>query len=235
MSLLGNAVLVNWGGVVESKELNYNTWHSLEHMPERISISGFLRGCRAIGIKGTDVNHKYFMMYEAVEKGVFESKEYLERLNDPTDWTKSILSNYLSPSRTICDVIYSQSMGFGGFLGTIRFLHDKIEDEFEIDRIKTFTRNMTKLSGITGVNLLLGDKNFGQIKTEEKKFRSSQGKNDQIISLAIILEGLGFDFLKKAVNKLKSNLKLTEGDLLIINFYQCQHIITKTDLNTKLR
>ena len=47
MALLGKGVLVNWGGVVKSKEEDYNSWHSLEHMPERINIKGFLRGCRA--------------------------------------------------------------------------------------------------------------------------------------------------------------------------------------------
>ena len=28
MSLLGSAVLVNWGGIVEYKETEYNSWHS---------------------------------------------------------------------------------------------------------------------------------------------------------------------------------------------------------------
>ena len=34
MGLLGSAVLVNWGGIVEEKEIEYNEWHSKEHMPE---------------------------------------------------------------------------------------------------------------------------------------------------------------------------------------------------------
>ena len=93
MSLMGNAVLVNWGGIVASKENEYNQWHSIEHMPERISLPGFLRGCRAVGIEDTENNHKYFMMYEAERKEVFTSKKYLERLNNPTKWTKDILSN----------------------------------------------------------------------------------------------------------------------------------------------
>ena len=105
MSLLGSAVLVNWGGIRPDKEKDYNQWHSKEHMPERISLPGFLRGYRAMGIEGTNLNHKYFMMYEAKNKEVFVSKEYLERLNNPTKWTKEILSNYTSPSRTICSVI----------------------------------------------------------------------------------------------------------------------------------
>ena len=234
MSLLGNAVLVNWGGIVKSKENDYNAWHSYEHMPERIGISGFLRGCRAIGIKGTDINHKYFMMYEANEKKVFESKEYIERLNNPTIWTKSILSNYISPSRTICDVLQSDSVGFGGFLATIRFLQDKIEKQINLEKVKINVKEVLELHGLTGSHLLLGDKKFGQLKTQEKKFRSNQGKDDQIISLAIVLEGLDFNFLKKGTKYLKNNLNLVEGDFLIINFYQCQHIITKTDLNFKL-
>ena len=48
MGLLGNAVLVNWGGIVETKEIEYNEWHSKEHMPERISLPGFVKrfgGC----------------------------------------------------------------------------------------------------------------------------------------------------------------------------------------------
>ena len=115
MSLLGSAVLVNWGGIVQEKEADYNQWHSLEHMPERIALPGFLRGCRAQGEPGTDVKNKYFMMYEAEKKEIFVSKKYLERLNNPTKWTKNILSSYISPSRTVCSVIASKSIGFSGF------------------------------------------------------------------------------------------------------------------------
>ena len=71
-------------------------------------------------------------------------------------------------------------------------------------------------------------------KQKKKKIRSSQGKDDQIISLAILIEGIGFEFLQKATKKLKIDLNLIESELIIINFYQCQHIITKTDLNNKL-
>ena len=62
MSLLGSAVLVNWGGIVQEKEAEYNQWHSLEHMPERISLPGFLRGCRTKGEHSNDIKNKYFMM-----------------------------------------------------------------------------------------------------------------------------------------------------------------------------
>ena len=42
---------------VEVKEIEYNAWHSKEHMLESISLPRILRGFRAVGIPGTDLNH----------------------------------------------------------------------------------------------------------------------------------------------------------------------------------
>jgi len=230
MGLLGNAVLVNWGGILPDKETNYNEWHSKEHMPERISLPGFLRGYRAVGVDGTEINHKYFMMYEAEKKEIFVSKEYLERLNNPTKWTKEILSSYLSPSRTICSVISTKSIGLGGFILTIRFLDNNIQNQHHVERLKLLTREVTDFQGVTGMHVLLGDSSYGQMNTEEKKHRSSQGKNDQIISQALIIEGLNLTSLKIVINYLDDKILLNEDKSIISNFYSCQHVITKSDL-----
>ena len=233
MSLLGSAVLVNWGGIVKSKEKEYNEWHSKEHMPERISLPGFLRGLRAVGISGTDINHKYFMMYEAEAKEVFVSRKYLERLNNPTEWTKEILSNYLSPSRTICSVISSKSIGVGGYLSTIRFLGGKILNNHNVENLKFFVPKILRLNGVTGMHVILGDSSYGQMNTEEKKYRSSQGLNDQIVSQAVIIEGLNYLSLETAIKNLKNKYFLKESNDLIINYYICQNILTHQDLLNK--
>jgi hypothetical protein len=231
MSLLGSAVLVNWGGIIPDKEEDYNQWHSKEHMPERISLPGFLRGYRAMGIEGTNLNHKYFMMYEAKNKEVFVSKEYLERLNNPTEWTKEILSNYISPSRTICSVISSKSIGSGNFILTVRFLDEQFNKNHDLEQLKVFISKVTEFQNITGMHFIVGDKSFGQMNTEEKKYRSSQGKQDQIISQAIILEGLKLDSLKTALDHLIQKFSIKENDRTIFNFYTCQHILTKQDFS----
>ena len=233
MSLLGSAVLVNWGGIVEKKEIEYNEWHSKEHMPERISLPGFLRGLRAVGIPGTDLNHKYFMMYEAERKEVFTSKKYLERLNKPTEWTKEILSNYLSPSRTICSVISSKSIGVGGYLSTIRFLGENILNGHNVENLKSFAPKILKLNGVTGMHVILGDSRYGQMNTEEKKYRASQGLNDQIVSQAVIIEGLNYQSLVIAIKNFKKKYSLKESKNLIINYYICQNILTHQDLFNK--
>ena len=233
MGLLGSAVLVNWGGIVKEKEIEYNEWHSKEHMPERLSLPGFLRGLRAEGIPGTDLNHKYFMMYEVERKEIFTSRKYLERLNNPTEWTKQILSNYLSPSRTICSVICSKSIGVGGYLSTIRFLSENIPNNYNVENFKSFVPDILKLNGVTGMHIILGDPSYGQMNTEEKKYRSSQGLNDQIVSQAVIIEGLNYRSLETAIKNLKNKYSLKESNSLIINYYICQNILTHQDLLNK--
>jgi len=170
------------------------------------------------------------MMYEAEKKEVFVSKEYLERLNNPTSWTKEILSNYISPSRTICSVIASKSIGLASFISTIRFVNKEVENAHNVEQLKLSINDITLLQGITGMHVLLGDNTFGQMNTEEKKFRSSQGKNDVIISQALILEGLNFFSLQKAISYLKKNFLIKENKNIIINFYSCQHVFSKVDL-----
>jgi len=208
MGLLGSAVMVNWGGIVEEKEIEYNEWHSNEHMLERISLPGFLRGLRDVGIPGTNLNHKYFIMYEAEQKEVFTSRKYLEKLNNPTEWTKEILSNYLSPSRTICSVIFSKSIGIGGYLSTVRISGENIPNNHNVENFKFFVPKILKLNGVTGIHIILGDPSYGQMNTEEKKYRSSQGLNDQIISQAVLIESLNYHSLETATKNLKKNLLL---------------------------
>ena len=93
-------------------------------MPERMSVKGFLRAFRCVGLKGTNDNDKYFMMYDVKNKDILSSKQYLNRLNNPTDWTSKILSKYVYPSRAICEVIKTKSLtsGLSGFFVTIRYL-----------------------------------------------------------------------------------------------------------------
>ena len=229
MSLMEAAVLVNWGGILEEKEIDYNQWHSMEHMPERISLPGFLRGFRAQGEPGTHIEDKYFMMYEAEKKEIFVSKNYIQRLNNPTKWTKEILSSYISPSRTVCSVIASKSIGFSSFLATIRFLDFDIENKFNVEKLKLSIPQIIKLVGVTGMHVLLGDNTFGQMKTEEKN-TYFQGLDDEVVSQAIIIEGLNYSALRKAVESFVVENSINVKINIKINYYCCQHILTKQDV-----
>ena len=56
-------------------------------MLERISINGFLRAFRCVGLGGTNVNDKYFIIYDLRSKDILLSKYYLNRLYNLAVWT----------------------------------------------------------------------------------------------------------------------------------------------------
>ena len=220
MALLGKGALLNWGGVLLKHDLDYNLWHSLEHMPERMSVKGFLRAFRCVGLKGTNDNDKYFMMYDVKNKDILSSKQYLSRLNNPTDWTSKILSKYVCPSRAICEVIKTISLtsGLCGFFVTIRYL----AKSREIKKFYNISDGIMSENGIFSIHCFQSDKKISLLKTKEKVIRSYQGKEDEIIDYAVVIECLDINKVKKF---LLNNLKIKSDKNIKINFYQLQHVI----------
>ena len=220
MALLGKGALLNWGGVLPKHDLDYNLWHSLEHMPERMSVSGFLRAFRCVGLKDTNGNDKYFMMYDVKNKDILSSKQYLNRLNNPTEWTSKILSKYVYPSRAICEVIKTKSLttGLSGFFVTIRYL----AKSNEIKKFYNISDEIMRQNGIFSIHCFQSDKGISLLKTKEKVIRSFQGYEDEIIDYAVVIECLN---INKAKRLLLDEFKIKSNKKLKINFYQLQHVI----------
>ena len=220
MALLGKGALLNWGGVLPKHDFDYNLWHSLEHMPERMSVKVFFRAFRCVGLEGTNDNDKYFMMYDVKNKDILSSKQYLNRLNNPTDWTSKILSKYVYPSRAICELIKTKSLttGLSGFFVTIRYL----AKSNEIKKFYNISDEIMSKNGIFSIHCFQSDKEISQLKTKEKVIRSYQGNEDEIIDYAVVIECLNINKVKKF---LLNNLKIKSDKKIKINYYQLQHII----------
>ena len=220
MALLGKGVLLNWGGVLPKHDLDYNLWHSLEHMPERMTVKGFLRAFRCVGLKGTNDNDKYFMMYDVKNKEILSSKQYLNRLNNPTDWTSKILSKYVYPSRAICEVIKTTSLtnGLSGFFVTIRYL----SQNNDIENFYNISNEVMSENGIFSIHCFQSDKEISLLKTKEKVIRSYQGNEDEIIDYAVVIECLN---INKVKNFLLNYLKIKSDKKIKINYYQLQHVV----------
>ena len=220
MALLGKGALLNWGGVLPEHDRDYNLWHSLEHMPERMSVKGFFRAFRCVGLKGTNDNDKYFMMYDVKNKDILSSKQYLNRLNNPTDWTSKILSKYVCPSRAICEVIKTKSLtnGLSGFFVTIRYL----SQNNDIKNFYNISDEIMRQNGIFSIHCFQSDREISLIKTKEKVIRSYQGNEDEIINYAVVIECLNINKVKKF---LLNKLKIKSDKNIKINYYQLQHVI----------
>jgi hypothetical protein len=84
MPLLGSAAMLLLFDVVQDAIPEHDEWHTHEHLPERLSIPGFVRGTRWVASHGQP---RYFVMYEVEQLATLTSNAYLERLNNPSPWT----------------------------------------------------------------------------------------------------------------------------------------------------
>ena len=112
--MLGEAAVAMWWDVAPEVRGEWEDWHSREHMPERLSIPGFLRGSRWVS------GNSYFVLYEVSSIGVLTGGAYLERLNNPTPWSRRMMPHHRNMVRSLCHVRSRFGHGIGQALATIR-------------------------------------------------------------------------------------------------------------------
>lgn len=110
MPLLGKAAMLLSFDIAREAIPEHDEWHTHEHLPERLSIPGFLRGTRWVALQGQP---RYFVMYEVEALETLASGAYLERLNHPTPWTAKMMPHYRGMARGFCSVAGSWGFGLG--------------------------------------------------------------------------------------------------------------------------
>lgn len=118
MPLLGSAAMLLSFDIDAEGIDEHDRWHTHEHLLERLSIPGFRRGTRWIACKG---GPRYMVVYEVEDLATLASKAYLDRLNNPTPWTRQMMPLYRGMTRGLCTVRGSFGFGQGGTAALIRF------------------------------------------------------------------------------------------------------------------
>jgi hypothetical protein len=116
--VLGKAAVAMWWHVAPEHRAEWEEWHTVEHMPERLAIPGFLRGSRWSALSGEPA---YFVLYEVVSLETLMGGAYLERLNNPTPWSLKMMPLHLGMVRSLCLVKKSYGEGVPYAMGTSRF------------------------------------------------------------------------------------------------------------------
>jgi hypothetical protein len=105
MGLLGKGVLAIWNGIAPEAEEDFVAWHVREHIPERVALSGFLRGRRYVALDGFP---KYFNFYETTTADDLSSAAYRARLDAPTDWTRKVVAQFRDTLRRSSEFWYGR-------------------------------------------------------------------------------------------------------------------------------
>lgn len=118
MPLLGLAAMLLSFDIAPEAIAEHDDWHTHEHLPERLSIPGFLRGTRWVALQGQP---RYCVLYEVAQLATLGSDAYLQRLNHPSPWTSKMMPFYRGMTRGLCSVVSSHGLGMGHVGLLLRF------------------------------------------------------------------------------------------------------------------
>jgi hypothetical protein len=101
------------------REAEFEAWFQGEHLIERLAVPGFLFGRRHKAVSGAP---GYFNFYMVETPEVLTSKPYLERLDNPTPMTRTIMSEvFINMNRTVCLRTARRGSCRGAFTVAARF------------------------------------------------------------------------------------------------------------------
>jgi hypothetical protein len=170
--LLGTAAMLLSFEIVPEAIAEHDEWHSHEHLPERLSIPGFLRGTRWVALRGAP---RYFVLYEVASVATLTSAAYLERLNHPTPWTTKMMRHYRDMNRGLCSVSGGAGAGIGHFARLIRFS----PSEGARDPLLQSLRGLPAKRGVCSAHLL--ERAASAPMTNEQRIRGADAGMDAAI------------------------------------------------------
>jgi hypothetical protein len=197
MNLAGRGIVAIWHDIAAEGQPEFYEWHNREHMPERMGIPGFRRGRRYIAVYGIP---QFFCFYEGDDLGAVAGPAYLDRLNNPSEWTRKMMPHFRNMSRSVCNLRYSEGPGEGGFIATLRFSTSK-KNENELT--KGVLPEIGRLPGVVGVHYCVADGAASNIPTIEKTFRKA---TDMCPPYTVMIEGSSARFVQAAVATLLTDM-----------------------------
>lgn len=224
MALLGKAAVVIWADLDAAMLGQHDAWHSTEHLPERMAVPGFLRGRRCTAVDpGTPPR---FVLYELADIGVSTSAPYLERLNNPTHWSKRVMAN-CRLSRTLCRVAASYGDGIGAGLLTVRFApRPGAEQSLHAWLVDEALPALARHEGVVGAHLLRKD--AGAVKPVTNEERLRRGGADASADWILLVEAFDAKRAVQAGAPILAQLGEDAADRSLAAGYALGHVVTGT-------
>jgi len=217
MSWRGCGAFVAWHDVEAGRESEYLHWHSHEHMQERVAVPGFLQG-RRYSVMGSGPG--FLVVYEVLDTRVFASPAYLERLNNPSVWTREVMPSLRNMNRSLCRVEASSGSGIGRFMQTIRFSPQAGRGASLRDAMAAEVRSLAVERGLCAAHLLVAERDSSRTPTREASLRVTP---DAVADWILLVEG----YNEAMVARDRSDILQQNGaeSEMIADLYAIEHIV----------
>lgn len=201
MALLGDGFLVMWHDIVPDMQSEYTEWHTREHMPERLSIPGFLVGKR---LMNHDLDrYRYGTIYTGRDVEVFRSPAYLARLNDPTPWSNRLQPAFRNFLRVACERVASAGRGDGGAVATTRLVFaEGASEPVARGGAQALVESILAIKGVCGAHVGLARTEVSGVRTRETELRPEMAERG--FDAVVITEGSGRMELESAIGGIEA-------------------------------
>lgn len=108
------AFLALWNDFPTAMREEYETWHTFEHVPERLTPPG-IRSARRYADLGADCD-RYFTVYGLDDTAALEHPDYLDLVRNPTPWSLKMRQHFSSVLRIPAECVASGGRGMGSHL-----------------------------------------------------------------------------------------------------------------------
>ena len=225
MALAGEGAVCIWNDITAEGRDEFYAWHISEHMPERVGIPGFRRGRRYVAVT-TATSPEFFTLYETDSPEVLVGQDYLNRLNNPTPWTRRVMPAFRKTSRALTRVRASFGQGPGGVLATLRFSGVAGGEEAMVRAFATDILPKTALlPQITGAHLCLTDQAASATATTESKDRTD---SQAAPSWVVLIEGCNLAAVERAVEASLHGPRFAANGPAACGLYRLEHTRLKT-------
>jgi hypothetical protein len=213
-------ILAIWHDLDPASVLDFYEWHTHQHMPERLSVPGFLLGCR---YESVDSSPLVFNYYVTESPATLTSLPYLERLNNPTEWTTRLMPALRDVYRAVGHEVASTGAGQGGAIATLRFNTNAYRlQQFQSWVVKHGLREMVDIAGINKTHLWQADTSASAIESIES---SARGGNPAVHEWTVAIEGTDIQSVRAACEWLQQQQSFTETlqNTTLVGFYRLVH------------
>jgi hypothetical protein len=209
----GLDILAVWNDADPEHEAEYHRWYWGQHLPERLSVPGFLSAYR---YQAVDARPKFFTWYFVRDIEMLRSPAYLARLASPTEWTQRVMPWFRNMTRCACRLTEDRGRGIGATTVVLRVTDPSRQQREAI--VHALRESLSRLwasaeqDGMTRAQLWETDREISDQRTPERALR---GGSDRVIDCAIVLHCPDADTARAAAGKLTESagaLKAAELD-----------------------
>lgn len=114
------SLLSLWNDIEGHRIHEYDQWHTLEHVPERVWVPGFIAATRYVA--ATPAQVRYFTLYELTHLDCLRSASYQDLVDNPTPWSARMRPSFSNFLRKTGPVIVQAGHSAGCAVSLVRWV-----------------------------------------------------------------------------------------------------------------